>query len=178
MKLNYYGKKMEIYPALRETADKKLGKLGKYFQDEVDGNVTFSTIGNFKTVEVTIRLPKTILRAEETTDDMYTSIDRVVDSLESQIRKYKTKLQKRYNQGDTIRFENVVENETTLQDKDEVKIARVKRFGLKPMSPEEAVLQMELLRHDFFVFLDGETNEINVVYKRKKGDYGLIAPEA
>ncbi len=168
---------MEVHNSLKQVAEKKIGRLEKYFQDEVEGHVTFSSIGNFKTVEVTIRLPKTILRTEETTDDMYTSIDRAVDSLESQIRKYKTKLQRRYNNGSTIRFENVVETDDTLTDEDKAKIVKVKRFSVKPMSPEEAVLQMELLGHDFYVFQDGETDGIGVVYRRKRGDYGLISPE-
>lgn len=178
MKLNYTGKNYDISTALREVADKKLGRLDKYFKEDVEGRVTFSTQKNFRIVEVTIFLPGVVLRAEEASDEMYTAIDRCVDALERQIRKYKTRLQKRYNTGETIRFENILHSEDEPVEEDNgPKIVRVKRFGLKPMSPEEAVLQMELVGHAFFVFLDGETNEVQVVYKRKDGDYGLIEPE-
>lgn len=176
MKLIYTGKNMEVTEALKEITDKKLGKLDKFFQDEVVGNVTFSTEKNRKIIEVTINLPGTILRAEESSDDMYASIDKTVDILERQIRKYKTRLQRRFKNNETIRFENV----TSLpaeETEDKPKIVRRKRFNLKPMSVEEAILQMELLGHNFFVFRDAEDDAISVVYKRKNGDYGIIEPE-
>jgi len=176
MKLNFAGKNIEITDSLRNVATKKLGKLDKYFQKDIEGNVTFSCEKNRKIIEVTINLPGTILRAEESTDDMYASIDKVVDVLERQIRKYKTKLQKRYQNNETIRFENVM----PLVEEDEYdkpKLVKRKKFGLKPMSTEEAILQMELLRHNFFVYLDSDTERVNVVYKRKYGNYGLIEPE-
>lgn len=176
MKLNFTGKNMEITDALRDVTAKKLGKLDKYFQKDIEGNVTFSSEKNRKIIEVTINLPGTIIRAEESTDDMYASIDKAVDVLERQIRKYKTKLQKRYQNNETIRFENVMPLPKE-DDYEKPKLVKIKRFGLKPMSSEEAILQMELLRHNFFVFLDAETEGIHVVYKRKDGNYGLIEPE-
>lgn len=176
MIMNYAGKNMEVTNALREVTEKKLSKLDKYFQKDIQGNVTFSTQKNRKIIEVTINLPGTIIRAEESSDDMYASIDRAVDVLERQIRKYKTKLQKRYQNGETIRFENVMPL-TKENDEDKPKLVKRKRFGLKPMSAEEAILQMELIRHNFFVYMDAETEAVNVVYKRKDGDYGLIEPE-
>lgn len=176
MKMNYAGKNMDVTDALRDITDKKLSKLEKYFQGEVEGNVTFSTQRNNKTIEVTINLPGTILRAEESSDDMYGSIDKAVDVLERQIRKYKTKLQNRYKNNDTIRFENVIDLPRDSDD-DRPKLVKTKRFGIKPMSSEEAILQMELLRHNFFVYIDAESDGINVVYKRKDGNYGLIEPE-
>lgn len=177
MKMNYAGKNMEVTEALKDVTEKKLSKLDKYFQKDIVGNVTFSTEKNRKIIEVTINLPGTILRAEEASDDMYASIDKTVDILERQIRKYKTRLQKRFKNNETIRFENViplpVEDESSRP-----KLVKKKSFGLKPMSSEEAILQMELLRHNFFVYMDDESENISVVYKRKDGNYGLIEPEA
>ena len=176
MKIKITGKNMDITDALKEITFKKIGRLDKYFQGDVDTNVTFSVEKNRQIIEVTINLPGTILRAEEYSDDMYTSIDKAVDVLERQIRKYKTKLQKRYKNGETIRFENI-EPMPKPKEEDIPKLVKVKRFAMKPMDAEEAILQMELLRHNFFVFMNGETDEVNVVYKRKDGNYGLIEPE-
>lgn len=176
MKMNYVGKNnMEVTDALRDVTEKKLSKLDKYFQKDIVGNVTFSTVKNSKIIEVTINLPGTIIRAEESSDDMYASIDKAVDVLERQVRKYKTKLQKRYQNGETIRFENVVP--LPADNTDKPKLVKKKKFGLKPMSSEEAILQMELLGHNFFVYMDSDKDEIAVVYKRKDGDYGIIEPE-
>lgn len=174
MKLKFTGKNMEVTEALKDVTEKKLGKLDKYFQQDAEGNVTFSVERNRKIIEVTINLPGTILRAEETSDDMYASIDRAVDVLEGQIRKYKTKLQRRYQNGETIRFENIVPLE---EEDDKPKVVRTKRFDMKPMDVEEAILQMELLGHNFFVFMDADSDILNVLYKRKDGNYGLIEPE-
>lgn len=176
MIMNYTGKNVEVTEALRDVTEKKLTKLDKYFQKDIAGNVTFSTQKNRKIIEVTINLPGTIIRAEESSDDMYASIDKAVDVLERQVRKHKTKLQKRYKNTETIRFENVIPL-AVEEDNDKPKLVKTKKFTLKPMSSEEAILQMELLRHNFFVYLDGETDEVGVVYKRKDGDYGLIEPE-
>lgn len=177
MKMNYAGKNIDVTDSLRDITEKKLGKLDKYFDKDIEGDITFSTEKNRKIVEVTINLPGTIIRAEETSDDMYASIDKVVDRLERQIRKYKTKLQDRFQDNKTIRFEYVNSPDKKEEEDDgSPKLARRKKFGLKPMNYEEAILQMELLGHDFFVFRDGETAETNVVYKRKQGDYGLIEP--
>lgn len=178
MKLNYAGKNVEVTQALKDVTDKKLGKLDKYFQKDIVGNVTFSTEKNRKIIEVTINLPGTILRAEESSDDMYASIDRTVDILERQIRKYKTRLQRRYqNNNETIRFENVVPLPNGDDGGEKSKVVKRKKFNLKPMSVDEAILQMELLRHNFFVYTDAETSDVSVVYRRKDGNYGLIQPE-
>lgn len=176
MKLTFTGKNIDVTNSLKEVTTSKLSKLDKYFDKDVEGDVTFSVERNWSILEITITLPGTILRAEERTDDMYASIDKAVDVLDRQIRKYKTKLQNRYKSGDTIRFENVMPLKKD-EEEDKPSIVRTKRFGMKPMNAEEAVLQMELLRHNFFVFLDGETDEVNVVYKRKDGNYGLIEPQ-
>ena len=176
MRMNYTGKNVEVTEALRDVTEKKLTKLDKYFQKDIEGNVTFSTQKNRKIIEVTINLPGTIIRAEESSDDMYASIDKAVDVLERQVRKHKTRLQKRYKNTETIRFENVMPL-AVEEDSDKPKLVKTKKFTLKPMSSEEAILQMELLRHNFFVYLDGDSDEVGVVYKRKDGDYGLIEPE-
>ncbi len=176
MKMNYTGKNMDVTDALRDVTEKKLSKLDKYFQTDVSGNVTFGTEKNRKIIEVTINLPGTILRAEESSDDMYASIDKAIDVLERQVRKHKTKLQKRYKNSETIRFENVP-SPTKEDEEDKPTLVKRKRFGLKPMSTDEAILQMELLRHNFFVFMDAETEDVTVVYKRKDGNYGLIEPD-
>lgn len=170
------GKNLEITDALRDVTEKKLIKLDKYFEDDIVADVTFSVERNWKIIEITINLPGTILRAEETTDDMYASIDKAVDVLERQIRKHKTKLQKKTQTGESIRFENIELLPKEERGK-EPKIVKTKKFAMKPMDAEEAVLQMELLRHNFFMFMNAETDEVNVVYKRKDGNYGLIEPE-
>lgn len=180
MKLHYVGKNIDITESLREVADKKYGRLSKYFQNDLEGKVTFSAEKNRRIAEVTIHLPGTILRSEQSSDDMYTSIDRTVDALEAQIRKYKTRLQKRHGHDETIRFDNIESFEAPEEveaDKDEKRIVKTKRFDLKPMMAEEAAMQMELLGHNFFVFRDGESDEIHVIYKRNDGDYGLIEAE-
>jgi len=175
MILNFTGKNVEVTDALKDVTNKKLKRLDKYFQKDVVGNVVYSVERNWKIIEITINLPGTILRVEESSDDMYTSIDKAVDVLERQIRKYKTRLQKRNQTGETIRFENVIPLKENEDEKP--RIVKTKRFGMKPMSVEEAVLQMELLRHNFFVFMNADSEEVSVVYKRKDGNYGLIEPE-
>ena len=176
MKINFTGKNMDVTEALRNVTEKKMAKLDKYFQKDIEGNVTFSSEKNRKIIEVTINLPGTIIRAEESSDDMYASIDKAVDVLQRQMRKYKTKLQNRYKNTETIRFENV--EPLPVEDNDDTpKLVKTKKFFLKPMTSEEAVLQMELLGHNFFVFMDGDTGNVNVVYKRKDNNYGLIEPE-
>lgn len=172
MLLNFVGKNIELTESLKNVAEKKFSKLDKYFSKEVEARVVFSTIREEQTVEVTIFLPKTIIRAEETTDDMYSSIDNAVDALARQIRKHKTKLKRRYQNNETIRFDEIVEKEKV--EEPEKKIVKRKNFELNPMNEEEAILQMELLNHNFFVFLDADTDAISVVYKRKDGNYGKI----
>ncbi|MCI5643155.1 MAG: ribosome-associated translation inhibitor RaiA, partial [Peptoniphilus sp.] len=168
MLLNFVGKNIELTESLKNVAEKKFSKLDKYFSKEVEARVVFSTIREEQTVEVTIFLPKTIIRAEETTDDMYSSMDNAVDALARQIRKHKTKLKRRYQNNETIRFDEIVEKEKF--EEPEKKIVKRKNFELNPMNEEEAILQMELLNHNFFVFLDADTDAVSVVYKRKDGN--------
>ena len=174
MKTIISGRNLDVTDALRETIQSKLKKLDRFFHKELEVQVTLSVEKNRHIMEVTIPFNGSLFRAEESTDDMYKSIDGVVDKLIRQIRKQKSKLQNRINRYETIRFENIQDYDK--KDMEEFKIVRTKRFLMKPMDPEEAVLQMELLDHDFYVFVDAETNDVNVVYKRKDGNYGLIEP--
>lgn len=177
MNIQYVGKNLTIRDNFKSEVDKKLSKLDKYFDDDVEAKATFSTNGNFKTAEVTIWLKKgTILRAEHTSDNMLTSVDSVVDALERQIRKYKTRLQNRH-QNESIRYDEIIEDETTLDDEIEDEVVKVKKIGLKPMFVEDAIMQMNLLNHDFFVYQDAETNLVSVLYRRNDGKYGIIEQE-
>ncbi|MGG7164570.1 ribosome hibernation-promoting factor, HPF/YfiA family [Clostridium ihumii] len=174
MKVKSIGKNIEITTALKETIEKKLSKLDKYFSQEVQATATFSVEKNNHRVEVTIPFNGVTLRAEERKGDMYVAIDLVLDKLEGQIRKQKTKLQRRV-QNSIINFNNIDDSE--YEDDKEPRIVKTKRFAPKPMSEEEAILQMELLGHDFFVYKDARTSAVNVLYKRKDGNYGLIEQE-
>lgn len=182
MKVKVIGKNIEITEALRSIIDKKIARLDKYFNPDVEAQITLGVIKNRHTIEVTIPFNGVILRSEEQNDDMYTSLDLVVDKLERQIRKNKTKLEKR-NKGNSLKFQGIQQYENSEEDVKDPKIVKTKKFAFKPMSAEEAVLQMELVGHSFFVYMsDGSSevngnSEVNVVYKRKDGNYGLIEPQ-
>lgn len=173
MKINVYGKNLNVTDSLKEAAEKKIGKLNKYFHKDVEAKVVLHVEKLRQIVEITIPFNGTIVRAEEITNDMYYSIDKAVDVLERQVRKHKTKLQNKKHSKESIKFENI----EPLYEEEVPKIVKTKRFAIKPMNIEEAVLQMDLLRHNFFVFLNSESDEVNVLYKRKDNQYGLIEPE-
>lgn len=175
MKLKISGKNIEVTSALKNTIEKKMSKLGRYFNPEVEAHITLGVQKNRQIIEVTIPFNGVILRGEEANDDMYASIDLVVDKLERQIRKQKTKLERRKHD-DSLRFQSIPEYENSSSEP-EAKIVKTKKFAIKPMSAEEAVLQMELLGHSFFVYESADDGVVNVVYKRKDGNYGLIEPE-
>lgn len=177
MKLVFYGKNLTIRDNVKEETEKKLQRLDKYFQDDVIAKVTMSLENNDRCVEITIPLSGsgTILRAERNSDDFLDSVDQCVNGLVSQIRKYKTKLERRRHDHTSVRFaeiENLPEEELA----EEVNIVRTKEIEASAMTPEEAVDQMELLGHDFFLFLNMEVGQVCCVYKRKAGDYGLLIP--
>ncbi len=174
MKFTIRGKNMEVTDNLRKAIQDKLGKLERYFTSETEIIVTLSVEKERQKIEVTIPVKGNIIRSEQVSNDMYVSIDLVEEVIERQLRKYKEKLVDRHQSGGNFRKE-YIENET--EPLDEVKIARTKHFDMKPMYPEDACIQMELLGHDFFVFCNAETEQVNVVYKRKGGTYGLIEPE-
>lgn len=174
MKITVNGKNIAITAALKSTVERKLLKLDKYFNPDVEAHATLSVQKNSHIVEVTIPFNGVILRGEEINEDMYAAVDLVIEKLERQIRKQKTKLERR-KYGDSLKFQFIPEYQPK-EDDIESKIVRTKRFAMKPMSNEEAVLQMELLGHNFFVYMNADTNEVNVVYKRKDNNYGLIEP--
>ena len=175
MKVKVSGKNLEITDALRDNVIAKLEKFGKYFKEDTEAQATLSVEKNRQIIEITIPINGSILRVEEATDDMYASVDKALDKLNKQILKHKTKLEKRYKGHDTIRFEYIPDLEE--HDKyNQPSIVKTKRFAFKPMDTEEAILQMELLGHSFFVYMNADTDDVNVVYKRKDGNYGLIEP--
>ncbi|SHE67106.1 ribosome hibernation-promoting factor, HPF/YfiA family [Clostridium fallax] len=174
MKVTVLAKNIVLTNALKETVEKKISKLEKYFNPDVEARATLSVQKNRHTIEVSIPINGIMLRGEETTDDMYKSIDLVEEKLERQIRKQKTRLQRRYS-GESLRYLSL--DDIDDEDDEENKIVKVKKFSVKPMTTEEAILEMELLGHNFFVFQDADTNTASVIYKRKDGNYGLIEPD-
>ena len=178
MKVTVIAKNIELTHALKEMVEKKISKLEKYFGPNVEARATLSVQKNRQRVEVTIPFNGVILRGEEVTDDMYKSIDLVEEKLVRQIRKQRTKLSRKNNSG-SLRYPefNSLEFKNEDTDEDTSRIVKTKSFNVKPMSADEAVLQMELLGHSFFVYQDADTNNVSVVYKRKDGNYGLIEPE-
>ncbi|MCK8824096.1 ribosome hibernation-promoting factor, HPF/YfiA family [Fuchsiella alkaliacetigena] len=184
MKFIIRGKNIEITDALREYVEEKVGKLERYFDDvpAIEAHISLEVEKERHIVEVTVHIDGLMLRGEEVTGDMYASIDGVIDKLERQTRKYKTKINRKiHEQRRKLKKQGgrKADNDYMLDDDDafeEPKIVRTKQFAMKPMPVEEAVMQMELLDHDFFVFFNAGTEEVNVVYKRKNGDYGLIEP--
>ena len=175
MRIKVSGKNIAITDALRDRVEKKLSKFRKFFNPDTEASATLTVEKNRHIIEVTIPFNGVILRAEEATDDMYSSIDKVVDKLERQIARHRTKLERRIKDG-SLRFKEF-DFKVDEEEKGEPEIVRTKRFPMKPMPVEEAVLQMELLGHTFFMFFNADSEEVNVVYKRKDGDYGLIEPE-
>lgn len=172
MKITIIGKNIEISEYLRNLTNKKVSKLERYFPQDTEVQVTMSVEKNRHIVEVTIPYSEGLIRGEEVTGDMYASIDNVIAKLEKQIIRYRTKLEK------ALRYDDDSSVPSYEEEEDEgPQIVKVKRFSMKPMSIEEAILQMELLNHSFFVFTNGETNDINVLYRRKDGNYGLIEPD-
>lgn len=172
MKYTYTGKGLEVTEALKARVEKKLGKMERYFREEPEATVRFKLQkGARNIVEITMSVAGVILRAEECSNDMYLSIDRAVDKLESQVRRYRTKLEKRLHAAE-IEPEIAPEYEEASYD-----VVRVKKFAVKPMSVEDAVTQMELLGHNFFLFLNEDTDSMCVVYRRNDESYGLLEPE-
>jgi len=171
MNLQVRGRNIEVTNSLKEYVGKRVGKLDKFIDNLGDAQVTLTVEKDSHRIEVTIPINGMILRGEESTGDMYTSIDQVVEKLIKQIGKYKGKLQKR-----GVRYVND-QRGPAVPEEDTPRMVRTKRFAIKPMPLDEAVLQMNLLGHNFFVFSNAETEQVNVVYKRKDGNYGLIEPE-
>ena len=174
MKITIYGKQMAVRESLKVLIEKKLEKFDKFFGENTEAFVTCKVRKGDKIIEITVNYGATLFRAEEESDTFMTALDRAVESLDRQIRKNKTRLEKKVKSG---AFIIEPEDDDEYEEEPEFKI-RVKSFPFKPMSAEEAILQMNLLGHSFFAFTDAETNDVCVVYKRKEGDYGLIIPES
>lgn len=168
------GKNLEITEGLRSAVAEKLGKLEKYFTPDTDVNVTLSVEKERQKIEVTIPVKGNLIRSEQVSNDMYVSIDLVEEVIERQLRKYKNKIIDKKQEA--TNFQKAFIENDYLED-EEIRIIRTKKFGMKPMFPEDACVQMELLGHNFFVFRNAESGEVNVVYKRKGDTYGLIEPE-
>ncbi|SKA81096.1 SSU ribosomal protein S30P /sigma 54 modulation protein [Clostridium sp. USBA 49] len=177
MKVNILGKNIEVTEGLRNAIEKKLSRLDKFFDSEQEAFVTLSVQKARKIIEVTIRFNGVLLRSEEANSDMYAAIDIVSDKLERQIVKHKSRLERKYHSNVPLKYQNIPIYEYSADEVKEPKIVKTKKFAIKPMSSEEAVLQMDLLGHDFFVYSNADTGDVNVVYKRKDGNYGLIEPE-
>ena len=174
MRITISGKNIDITDGLRQAVEEKLSKLERYFTPETDIMVTLSIEKELQKIEVTIPVKGNIIRSEQVSNDMYVSIDLVEEVIERQLKKYKNKIIDQKQSVPNFQKEFI---EKEVEDDEDVKIIRTKRFGMKPMYPEDACVQMELLGHNFFVFQNAETEEVNVVYKRKGNTYGLIEPE-
>ena len=174
MKFIIVGKNIEVTPGLRSAVEDKIGKLEKYFTPETEVHVTLSVEKERQKIEVTIPVKGSIIRSEQVSSDLYVSIDLVEEIIERQLKKYKRKLVDQQQAASFFKQEFI---EKDYMDEDEIKIIRTKRFDIKPMYPEDACIQMELLGHNFYVFVNAETEQVNVAYKRKGGTYGLIEPE-
>ena len=175
MRITITGRNIDLTEGLKQAVEEKLAKLEKYFTPETDVFVTLSVEKERQKIEVTIPIKGHIIRSEQVSNDMYVSIDLVEEVIERQLKKYRTKLvSKKMNASESFTADFVEAGEDADE---EIKIVRSKRFGMKPMYPEDACIQMELTGHDFFVFRNAETDEVNVVYKRKGNTYGLIEPE-
>ena len=175
MKFIMSGRNIDITDGLRTAVEDKLGKLERYFTADTEIIVTLSVEKERQKIEVTIPVKGNIIRSEQVSNDMYVSIDLVEEIIERQLRKYKTKIINKKQNVETFQPEFIEKDYE--DDTNEIKIIRTKKFGFKPMYPEDACVQMELLGHNFFVFLNAETEEVNVVYKRKGNTYGLIEPD-
>ena len=173
MRFTISGKNLEVTDSMRKAVIDKLGKLERYFTPETKIIVTMSVEKDRQKIEVTIPLKGNVIRSEQVSNDMYVSIDLVEEGIERQLRKYKQKLVDRHQDGSFKR--EFLEYEA--EDTDDIRIVRTKQFDIKPMYPEDACVQMELLGHSFYVFRNAENDQVNVVYKRKGGTYGMIEPE-
>ena len=176
MRITITGRNIELTQGLKDAVEDKLNKLEKYFTPETEVYVTLSVEKERQKIEVTIPIKGHVIRSEQVSTDMYVSIDLVEEIIEKQLKKYRTRLtSKKLNAAENFKQEFIAEAEEA--EEEEVKIVRSKKFGMKPMYPEDACIQMELSGHDFFVFRNAETDEVNVVYKRKGNTDGVIEPE-
>ena len=178
MTVETIGRKVNLKDSFKEKAERKLGKFARFFSDDAVAHITVTVEKNRQTVEVTVKDSGLIYRAEAVAEDMAEALDRVCDLLIRQIHKNKTKLERRLRSGAFMSLaDESAEKHKDVVDETEYKIIRSKRFGLRPIPVDEAVLRMNMLGHQFYMFQNAETGNINVVYRRQNGDYGLIEPE-
>ena len=178
MELTVRGKNLEMTDALHSYVEKHTGKIQRYFDKPIKINVLLRISNMTKTCETTVFVDVVILRGVEKSDDMYKSIDLVFDKVERQIHKYKTRLAKKFKEKNTLSRQFVLEKEPIAAQTDaDFEIVKTKHFNISPMSPEEAILQMNLLGHNFFMFFNSDTEAMAVVYRRDDGKYGLIDAE-
>ena len=174
MKVMITAKNYKPSERLQDNIEKKFSKLEKFFDEDVTANVIVSKFKDKTKLEATINTKQTLFRAEEISDNVYEAMDLIIDRLSSQMKKFKGKLESRYKENKALKFEFIPDDE---EEEDNVTVVKRKQFELQPMNYEEAILQMEMLGHNFFVFFNAETEQVNVVYKRKGNTYGLIEPE-
>ena len=174
MKFVIVGKNIEVTPGLKSAVEDKIGKLERYFTPETEIHVTLSVEKERQKIEVTIPVKGSIIRSEQVSNDMYVSIDLVEEIIERQLKKYKNKLVDQKQSANFFKKEFI---EKEYMEEEDIQIIRNKKFDIKPMYPEDACIQMELLGHNFYMFLNAETDQMSVVYKRKGSTYGLIEPE-
>ena len=174
MRITITGRNIDITDGLKSAVEDKLAKLEKYFTPDTDVFVTLSVEKERQKIEVTIPVKGNIIRSEQVSNDMYVSIDLVEEIIERQLKKYKNRIIEKKQSAQAF-SQSYIDND--YADEDEIKIVRTKKFDIKPMYPEDACVQMELLGHSFYVFCNAETDQVNVVYKRKGDSYGLIEPE-
>jgi len=175
MRIKITGRNIELTEGLKAAVEDKLNKLEKYFTPDTEVNVTLSVEKERQKVEVTIPMKGSYIRSEQVSSDMYVSIDLVEEVIERQLKKYRTKLVTKQQNAVAVFKQDFLDEKS--EDDEEIKIIRTKKFDMKPMYPEDACVEMELLGHDFYVFINAETEDVNVVYKRKGNTYGLIEPE-
>jgi putative sigma-54 modulation protein len=177
MQITITGKNMEITPAIKQYAQEKLVKMHKYLESISDAHVILSLQKYLHIAEITLHANGITIRAEERSDDMYSSLDLVMDKIERQLRKYKEKIMAHgLRKGNRLGASKLTSSLAEDMGEEVGKVLRTKRFPVKPQYPDEAIMQMELLGHNFYVFRNADTEEINVIYKRKDGNYGLIEP--
>ena len=176
MNIKYYGRFMDVTDSLRDYAEKKINKLDWFFGPDADAQVKFTLERGGKNIaEITITMRGMLFRAEETSTDMYASVDKAVDKLQGQIRRHRTKLDKKFRSPAPLPPVEAPEEEVAEEER---RVVKVKRFQVKPMNVEDAIMQMEQLGHSFYLFDNAETGKVCVLYLRKDGDYGLLEPEA
>lgn len=174
MKITITGRNIDITAGLKSAVEEKMSKLDKYFTPDTEAHISLCVEKDEQKVEATIPMKGHIIRAEQTSSDMYVTIDLVVDIIDAQLKKYRKKVIAKQQNAESLKKEFI--DEEIVEDAS-VEIVKAKKFGMKPMFPEDACVQMELLGHNFFVFSNAETGEVNVVYKRNDKKYGLIEPE-